>query len=178
MPHLEAHLQLRFPLQDDHTRQSVIIDLLLSYNARPTVYDPNRLSLFSFLRMAARRDMLNALSKKRRHNRRVLGDDVIDKHPWSSDENVMLARLALAEWLDEQTNLSFEQVIAELEARLTEEEKNILRLMLDGERSTAQFAEVMGISHLDEPVQRYRVKRMKDRIKKRLRRFGRAIGRN
>jgi hypothetical protein len=50
--------------------------------------------------------------------------------------------------------------------------------MLEGVRETRQFAQVMGISHLDEESQRVAVKKAKDRLGKQLQRFGRRIGKS
>ena len=52
---------------------------------------------------------------------------------------------------------------------------DVLFLMLEGERDTASFAEVMGISDLDTAVQRREVKKIKDRIIKRLQRLGKSL---
>ena len=48
-------------------------------------------------------------------------------------------------------------------------------LILDGERSTAAFAVVLGIENLAIDEQRLQVKRHKDRLKKRLREHGQRI---
>jgi hypothetical protein len=51
-------------------------------------------------------------------------------------------------------------------------DRQILALRLEGERRTAVFAEILGVSHLPMEVQRREVKRAKDRIDKILRRKG------
>ncbi len=56
----------------------------------------------------------------------------------------------------------------------TEEERVVMRLMLDGERATAAFAAAIGLSALSIEERRSRVYAVKDRLVKRLRRLRRA----
>ena len=53
----------------------------------------------------------------------------------------------------------------------------LLTLILEGERSTERFARILGLCGLPVKEQRRQVKRHKDRIKKRLERYGRTIRR-
>ena len=50
-----------------------------------------------------------------------------------------------------------------------------MTLMLDGVRETESYAQALGIDHLDKPTQQKAVKRGKDRLMKKLRRFGQRI---
>ena len=54
-------------------------------------------------------------------------------------------------------------------------EKKALMLMLDGVRETEAYAEVLGLSKLDRSTQQIEVKRTKDRLVKKLRRYGQKI---
>ena len=54
---------------------------------------------------------------------------------------------------------------------LPPEEKRVLPLMQDGERHTSAYAEVLGITQLSPLEQAREVKRVKDRLKKRLERW-------
>ena len=58
-------------------------------------------------------------------------------------------------------------------ASFAEEERLALDLMREGARDTATFAVPLGLSHLSPSEQAARVKRVKDRVKKRL---TRAVG--
>jgi hypothetical protein len=53
---------------------------------------------------------------------------------------------------------------------LTREEQSVLALMRVKERKTAVYAAALGIAHLPPDAQRQEVKRMKDRLAKRLER--------
>jgi RNA polymerase sigma-70 factor (ECF subfamily) len=53
-----------------------------------------------------------------------------------------------------------------------EEDRQAAALILEGERSTEEFAKIFCLGHLPNIEQRREVKRRKDRIKKRLERDG------
>ena len=64
---------------------------------------------------------------------------------------------------------------AALEKDLDEYEKKVLMLMLDGVRDTESYAQELGVDHLDSSTQQKAAKRAKDRLVKKLRRFGQRI---
>jgi hypothetical protein len=49
-------------------------------------------------------------------------------------------------------------------------EERVLALMLDGERKTLAFAQALGIDQLPKKEQKAKVKRLKDKLKKRIER--------
>lgn len=175
LPHLVSFLRAQFPQQETHMHEMMAIDCLLDFHGKPQQYDPGRLSLFAYLRMASRRDMLNAIDKKQRHEQRLssLDDLTIDlqltdqERPWEQSE--------LDDWLRQHTDLSFAEILESLADSLTSTDKQVLLLVLDGERRSELFAEVLGISHLGIYEQRREVKRAKDRLAKKLRRFGERL---
>jgi hypothetical protein len=61
-------------------------------------------------------------------------------------------------------------IASQAERSITSEEQRVLALLADGERSTAAFARVLGLTDSPEDEQRREVKRVKDRIKRRLQR--------
>lgn len=172
LPHLINFLQKRFPAVETHLQEMVTIDCLLSYQSRPEQYDPHRLSLFAFLRMATRNDLLNALDKKMRRERRLtdIDDPVIQAN--LSEGQRLTNDFELEEWLAEHTSLTSQEVFQALDEELDDTDRDLILLMLDGVRDSRQYATVMGISHLDTSQQRSEVKRAKDRLTKKLRRFG------
>ena len=84
---------------------------------------------------------------------------------------------ALDEWLAEHTDLTKTEILQTLAGELDALDGEILSLMLDGVRETGQYALVMGITGEDVDTQRQLVKRAKDRLTKKLQRFGQRIGR-
>jgi RNA polymerase sigma-70 factor (ECF subfamily) len=172
LPYLVAFLQSHFPQQEMHHLEMVAIDVLLRFRAEPEKYDPQKLSLAAYLRMAARGDMLNLLDKNRRRQRRLVN---LENLPVEPEENPIEAHFALDEWLAQHTELSRRELLAALDAEIDPNDKDILMLMLEGVRETERYAEVMGIAGEDETRQRQAVKRAKDRLIKQLQRFGQHV---
>lgn len=171
---LVAFLQSRFPDQDSFVHETAAIDCLLNYQAKADQYDPGKISLFAFLRMAARRDMLNAIDKKRRRERR-LTDITPALDLQISEQDPIQEQMELDEWLQERTDLSLTEILQLLNEELDEYEKGILLLMLDGVRDSKSYASVLGIAQMNDAAQQQVVKRAKDRLVKKLRRFGDRI---
>jgi hypothetical protein len=177
LPHLVYFLQQQFSTQDSHQQEMVAIDALMAYQALPDKYKPEKLSLFAYLRMAARGDMLNLIDKETRQERRQqpLDDPAIQGQLPTLD--LLTSTGELEEWLETHTRLSRADLLQQLDQDLNKTDKNILLLMLDGVRDTQRYAEVLGITHLSQSEQQAEVKRAKDRLQKRLQRFGEQIRR-
>ena len=175
LPHLIGFLQQQFPTQEAHQIEIAAIDTLMTYLAMPEKYNPDKLSLFAYLRMSARGDMLNAIDKETRHGRRhqPIDDPTLQEQLPSLD--LLTQTGELDEWLETQTKLTRTELLQKLDEDLDKTDKEILLLMFDGVRDTSQFAEVMNISDLPQAEQQAQVKRAKDRLQKRLQRFGNEI---
>jgi DNA-directed RNA polymerase specialized sigma24 family protein len=175
LPHLVQYLEKRYPQTDSTLHETVAIDSLLDYQSRASQYDFNKISLYAYLRMSARRDMLNAIEKASRIESRLTDID----NPFI--QNQMMTETSsgeydgIDEWLLDNTDLSLSEIIKTLDDELDEHEKKALMLMLDGVRETEVYAEVLGLDKLDRPTQQIEVKRTKDRLMKKLRRFGEKI---
>lgn len=175
LPHLSHFLQAQFPQFETHMHDGVAADTLLAYHERPQQYDPARLSLFAYLRMAARRDFLNAIDKKTRQEQRLLDIDdpaiqtILTDEP--SPEELHLSEA----WLQEYTGLNREAFLEAFSVTLPESDRRIFDLMLTGTRQTEPYAALMGLSLLSVPTQRQEVKRAKDRIMVRFKRFAQSF---
>lgn len=177
LPHLVIFLSLKFPRTDRHIHESAAIDCLLSYYARPQQYDPGQLSLFAFLRMASDRDLRNALDKEQRRQRRLVETETSLVEPQLVTEHSLSTESELNDWLAEHTSMSKEEVITTFLSELGPTDQQILEMMLDGVRETEAYAAVMGMSEIDPAAQRRLVKRAKDRLKKKVQRFGQQVRR-
>lgn len=177
LDHLVLFLRTQFPQQSSHQQEQTAIDCLLNYRRRPEQFDPKKLSLLAFLRMASRYDMMNAIDKHRRHSQRMTSLDDPTTHLRLPGDNTLNEHIAFDEWLHEHTDLSFQEILALLDSELDEEEKQLIFLMMEGVRESAPYAELLGIAGEDELSQRQEVKRAKDRLNKKLRRFGQRINR-
>jgi RNA polymerase sigma-70 factor (ECF subfamily) len=178
LPHLISFLDRQFPQHEAHLREMVAIDCLMAYQRKPKTFDPKKLSLFAYLRMASRRDMLNAIDKERRRGRRLY--DIDDPHVRVQlpEQDEPSREFDLTGWLAQRTDYSLQEILEKLSSELSVTDKQVLLLMLDNVRETQPYAEMMGITHLAVAEQRRVVKRAKDRVVKRLQRFGQRIGDN
>jgi DNA-directed RNA polymerase specialized sigma24 family protein len=170
LPKLIRLLCSRFPqaaARDEHMIWSAAHDALLEYTQNPHKYNPQKSSLQAYLYMAAKRDLLNSLRSDRTQNRDAVPIDSVEQSHFIGNNGIE------------------EQVIQRVDAQAVMRrvrtvfpgpmDWRILELILQGERSTAVFAEVLGIQHLPTEDQRRIVKQNKDRIVRRLERLGESI---
>lgn len=143
---------------------------LVDFIMKPDAYDPARLPLPAFLRMAATRDLQNLLRKERRHQGNRLDLKVV--------EQSLKAGKYLSRADDPSLPLQIEEArqrpapAEALGPELTEVERRVWEQMQQGERRTSVFAAILGVTHLTAGEQRREVKRVKDRLKKRSERKG------
>jgi RNA polymerase sigma-70 factor (ECF subfamily) len=175
LPHLTDFLKSQFALAEISLHQTVAVDCLLNYRSRPTQYDPNKLSLFAYLRMAAKNDMLNLLDKEGRIDRRLMDIESYVVQQQLPPEKSPSGELALEEWLEQYTDKTPSGLLQALAEELSSADQQVVLLMSEGERSTARYAELLDITHLSEPEQRREVKRAKDRLTKKIQRFGKQF---
>ena len=166
VPELERHLRVRFPSLavgvDPDIRTLAVYEALTDYFKNPGKYDPSKRGLMGYLRMAAKGDMQNLLRKESRHvTGRVSFEDVEFRQSSGNDISEMVAE-----------DIDGRRAVDELTREMSPDEQAVFSLMLEGERSTHTAAEVMGIGHLAPAEQSREVKRVKDRIKKRIQRRG------
>jgi RNA polymerase sigma-70 factor, ECF subfamily len=158
---------------DEQACGSAVGETLMGYVQRPEMFDPEALDLAAFLRMAARRDLSNRSRAEARHHR--------GREP---DFRVEVAGVCGNHFEDDPAASSVrgeekEAARCRIEAVREEcdpSERLVLDSMLEGERSTERIAARIGAAHLPEEDRRRAVKRVKDRIKKRLGRKGGTHG--
>ncbi len=141
-------------------------DALSGYFRNPVVYNPEKLSLRRFLVMAAKDDLRNLLQKERRRwKRQPVRLDHVELHGADAEQ--------IIDSSNDPARLELDQshLLAKIRNVLPQAaDREILELMMGGERSTAVFARALGIEALPVDEQEKIVKRNKDRIKKRLQR--------
>ena len=155
-----------------------VMDTLLDFPKYPEKLDPERGTLWTFLFLDAKRDVLNALDSERRRNERerkglaVVAD--YERIRNEEQEGAAFAAVCSGEpvhYLPEGIRLA--DVRAEVVAILSEpKDLGIVTLLTDGIRATAPYAAVLGVTDLPPDEQRRCVKQAKDRWKKRLSRLG------
>lgn len=142
-------------------------DAILTLIEHPEKYDPEQQALEVYLRMSASGDLKNALRSERRHSGFRADLDPEQFGSRREDPSAVLER-----HMEEEDKVAKLQSLtpASVQASLTEEEEKALRLMQVGERKTAAYAVALEITHLPFKEQQKEVKRVKDRLQKRLER--------
>jgi RNA polymerase sigma-70 factor (ECF subfamily) len=146
------------PSADPDLIESAAVDGLLAFFRRPAAYDPARLPLPAYLRMIARRRLINLLKSEGRHHHGRIPWDSVELHPPDRNDPV-----------DDDSPLVSPEQQAVLDG-LSEVERRVLEMVLANERRTPVFAAVLGIADRPLEEQKAEVKRAKDRIKARLNR--------
>jgi RNA polymerase sigma-70 factor, ECF subfamily len=161
-------LTKKYPkLGDPDLLCDAVTDALMSYIKRPAQFDPAKRTLMGFLVMAAEGDLRNALAKAKRRRQKEI--------PLKDVELKVAAGNSELEEENSDTELEREKLRQALPV-IFEDPKDLamVELMMFGERTTGAFAEVLKLQHLPAEQQRREVKRHKDRLKKRLERYGKA----
>jgi hypothetical protein len=167
---LYAWLTMKNPGVDEDWCQDAVHRAVLALIHRPGSHDPARGGLAAYLQMSAQGDLRNLLQREGRHYRGRL--------PWKNVEDAAEAGKYLersddsaAITSDDKSRRGF-AVLAAVRKTLTEPDRRCLDLMREGEKRTVVFAAAAGFSDLPPEEQAREVKRVKDRIKKRIQRAG------
>ena len=170
LDHLVAWLRAHNPrVRDPHLHDEAAEDAILNLIKNPASYDPARLGLTAYLHMSAQGDLMNLLSKERRHQARRADLAAVELSPSLGKE--------LWDTANDPARIGEREADAAAPPGptlpdLTAEEAAVLALMRDRERHYDAYARVLGVA--DRPIaeQRREVKRVKDRLNKRLERAG------
>jgi RNA polymerase sigma-70 factor, ECF subfamily len=164
-------------IPDDAVVLDAATDALLKYIQEPHKYNPHRSGFLTYLTMSAYRDLQNLLDQASRRRRREIPLEDVE-HSLSSRNNVE-EDLEEDSW--QRRGIQTPEARATFLGRIAEEfpdlqDQQILSLMMSGERQTAAYSQVLGISHLEHKERQRIVKRHKDRLSKRLQRLGGKLG--
>lgn len=155
LPLLMRFLEHAFPRVAAEHRDDAADRALLSFLCSPSRYEPTLGRLGAYLRMAARRDLANLLERERRARRGIPLDSVAEP----ADQRNMKR--------DEEPTWDDPRLAAE-RAAFDPDERIAFELMLGGTRDTSAFVNSLGLAHLATDKQVVAVKRVKNRVKKRL----------
>lgn len=170
LPSLRQRFARRRDL-DQADIESLIGESITKYVNNPDRYDPDRAPLLAYLYQDVNGDIRNEVAKRARRPAETATDDEIlelraDRgNPTPEDE--VVDRLDPLDLPRERVRAALDEI-----ARFSPEEREFLRLRLAGVRSTQPYAEVLGVAHLPADQRRREVKRVKDRLDKRLRSIG------
>lgn len=168
-------LGARNPGADPHACQTAAEDALLSLMKNPASYKPELRGLTGYLRMAATGDLRNLLKSERRHTLRSTSFEAVELSGEAgklTQEDADPAVIAERREAEQPASVGMPVLPAAVQATFTPEEQQVRELMWRREYKSAVYAAVLHIA--DRPVeeQQQEVKRVKDRIKKRLKRAG------
>jgi DNA-directed RNA polymerase specialized sigma24 family protein len=149
---------------DPHIVEEAVGQALLNYRDRPDRYNLQTHSLYSYLRMIAYRDFLDAQRKETRHgiNQLSLSDLTVadELNIIEEAEDVVSIQSAKDLWM-----------LIEPTFR-NDRDKKLALLVINRARPFELYAKLLQIEHLPKAEQQKLVKREKDRISKHLRRLG------
>lgn len=163
------------PRAHPHDCETAAEDTILAVIKNPASYQPERQTLVAYLRMSAKRDLLNIQRSEERHRGRRANLEAVELSPklgkYLQDRDadpavVVERREALA------AALRGRAPPAAMLAGLTARELRVFELMQTGERRTSVYAHALGIEEWPPEEQRREVKRVKDRLAKRNERAG------
>jgi hypothetical protein len=144
-----------------------VVDALTSYIKRPQQFQPERGGLFAYLVMSARGDLRNALARLRREQVRQVSFDPV-AHDRGGGNPLMDSSGDLAPQEHSPGIRALCRAVQQVRRELDSREQEVLDLMIDGERRTAVFARVLHLGDRTPAEQEREVKRVKDRIKRRI----------
>ena len=158
----------KFAGVDSHLRATAVHEALMTYVRNPAAYDPNRGDLALYLRMAARWDLVNLLKRESKHQQGRVDWAVVEDE--AEDGNLFGADDPSLQLLRAEESQQWQAFLGNVIAFFTEEERRVLELMLAGERKTEVYAHALRIEGSLTAEQEREVKKVKDRIMKRLQR--------
>ena len=168
---LVGRLARAYPRVEEHVVITAAIDALLGVASHPERVELAKGALRSYLLMAARGDLLNALRASRRRREREQSIELVEvaalerniQRDGSKSDPTSDAALAAVESSSVRRDVDG---VAQSDA-----EAAVLQMMLEGERRTVVYAAILNLKDLDPVAQRTEVKKVKDRLKLRLRRL-------
>jgi RNA polymerase sigma-70 factor (ECF subfamily) len=161
-------------LPDPDLLDNAIIDAVLNYIKNPEQYKPDKRGIKGYLVMSAEGDLKNALkSYEQRKSKEI---SVSDVELLDSERKFELEDISDQAQQDSAArNIEFEEIMDSLSNIFPDpRDLEAAILILEGERSTSVFAEVLGINKSSSDQIAQEVKRHKDRLKKRLERWKRG----
>jgi DNA-directed RNA polymerase specialized sigma24 family protein len=156
---------------DQHMVWDAATDAVLEFIETADRYNPARMGILGYLRMAARRNVLNLIAREQRHGSRRAALDPVDLSAVAGNDQQETSNLP--EGLTAEAGRAF---LRRLREKLTNaQDWEAAVMMLDGVRSTEEYARLWGLLHLPAQECRIEVRRRKNRIGKVIERLRREF---
>jgi len=163
---LIKEVKKKYPRTDEHIISDGSVDAILEYCEKPQTFDATLgIPLERFLKLAATRNVQNFIRGEERRKARE------EKYGKRTLETSVELDVAAGNIITEEILARMQEMKAILNILDDPLDKKIKELSLQGERRTEVFAEILGITHLSKEQQKREVKRAKDRIDKKIRRY-------
>jgi DNA-directed RNA polymerase specialized sigma24 family protein len=154
--------------KDEADIYQAVNDAFLGYYRNPDTFNPKLGSLLAFLRVAAKRDMLNIISGQKKHlSREKLPPNVeLQENFWNriTESDYCTDAAIITEETLEQIDKLFRRHFR------TDMDIALAKMIISGERKTELYSEVLGMEGLGIEEQTASVRKHKDRIKQVLKR--------
>jgi hypothetical protein len=160
------------PNVSEDLRLEAAEDAILALIRNPESYSPDLQSLEVYLRMSARGDMLNLLSRERRHKKHEVPCGSVELLPNSGKYLGRNDDPALPLCVAEEQQSTLSALPEAVRRKLSATDLHAVELILQGERRDDAFAELFGLQHVPAAERKRLVKRHKDRLKQVLKRAG------
>lgn len=151
-------------------------DAILAVIKNPASYQSERQALEPYLRLSAVGDLKNMLRAERRHSRRRADLAAVELSSlagkYLQDVEADPARIVERREEAALAASAIRPIPPAVRDRLTPQEAEVLELLRQTERRTAAYAAILGLTDRPPAEQQREVKRVKDRLKKRLERAG------
>jgi hypothetical protein len=156
-----------FKMVDKDLIWDACVNAVFNYIKNPVSFDPTKSGLMTFLQMSARGDLLNLLRRKKLKTLPLENVALLEK-----DGNNILEDQFIAKEEATTKMLEFKQrrALTITSNSTTDIEAKFLALMLEGEKKTTVYAELLGITDLSFAEQKRLVKQFKDKLRLRARR--------
>jgi len=145
---------------------------ILSTLKNPASYDPGRQTLIAYLRMAATMDLRTLLAREAKYRERHVSMNDVEDSPKAGKYLGCHDDPSLPMQLREEAQARMQAIPASLLEGLTEIEKRVYELLMQGARKREEFAAACEVTDLSVEEQAKEVNRVKDRLKRRLKRAG------
>jgi DNA-directed RNA polymerase specialized sigma24 family protein len=168
LPELVRDLRGRYRnLHDPDVVDLAVEDAVLSYLRRPGQFDPARSTLWRYLRMSARGDLLNLLAQSKAILATQSGPEVIELDSADTEYEIEDGSLAV----EDQVSMNLSPIWQTLEELFDDlPDREVALLLMERVRSMAQYARALGAEAMPREEQERVVKRAKDRVRKTLQR--------
>jgi len=175
LPVIQTHVAARahtHGVHDEDLINDATVEAVFSYIQHPEKFDGSKSSLLGYLKRAAERDLINLVQKDRRRRRGEELQEDVEESILARKKSSEIDTIVRGSEQEAISRIQRQRDLAGIAASSNKRDNALLRLMVEGERSTCKFAAILGVATLPIAEQRRIVKQHKDRLKVQMKRRG------